>query len=57
MTEIYIAIKYLVESIKAMDQLIFSLLQTPLKRNEVNIPSVGGCEIKSLEGYLNYGQR
>ena len=57
MTEIYIVIKYLVEPIKAMDQLIFSLLQTPLRRNEVNIPSVGGYEIKSLERYLNYGQR
>ena len=57
MTEIYIAIKFLVKSIKAMDQLIFSLLQTPLRRNVVNIPSVGGCEIKSLERYLNCGQR
>ena len=38
MTEIYRAIKYLVEPIKVMCQLIFSLLQTCLRRNEVNIP-------------------
>ena len=56
MTEIYRAIKYLVEPIKVMDQLIFSLLQTPLRRNEVNIPSVEGCEIKSLERGLSHGQ-
>ena len=56
MTQIYRSIKYLVEPIKVMDQLIFSLLQTPLRRNEVNIPSVGGCEIKLLERYLNHGQ-
>ena len=38
MTEIYKAIKYLVEPIKVLCQLIFSLLQTSLRRNEVNIP-------------------
>ena len=40
MTEIYRAIKYLLEPIKVMCQLIFSFLQTTLRRNEVNIPSV-----------------
>ena len=40
MTEIYRAIKNLVEPIKVMCQLIFYLLQTSLGRNEVNIPSV-----------------
>ena len=56
MTEIYRAIKYLVEPIKVMCQLIFSLLQTSLRRNEVNIPSVEECEIKSLERCLSHGQ-
>ena len=56
MTEIHRAIKYLVEPIKVMVQLIFSLLQTLLRRNEVNIPSVEGCEIKSLERCLSHGQ-
>ena len=40
MTEIYRAIKYLIELIKVMCLLIFSLLHTSLKRNEVNILSV-----------------
>ena len=40
MTEVYKAIKYMVEPIKVLCQLIFSLLQTSLRRNEVNIPSV-----------------
>ena len=40
MTEIYRAIKYLVEPIKVMCQLILSLLETSLRRDEVNIPSV-----------------
>ena len=56
MTEIYRAIKYLVEPIKVMCQLIFSLLQTFLRRNEVNIPSVEECKIKSLDRFLSHGQ-
>ena len=40
MTETYRAIKYLVEPIKVLWQLTFSLLHTSLKRNEVYIPSV-----------------
>ena len=56
MTDIYRAINYLVEPIKVMCQLIFSLLQTTLRRNEVNIPSVEICEIKSLERCLSHGQ-
>ena len=56
MTETYRAIKYLVEPIKVMCQLIFSLLQTSLRRNEVNIPSVEGYEVKSLERCLSHGQ-
>ena len=55
MTEIYRVMKYLVEPIKAMCQLIFSLLHTPLRMNEVNIPSVEGCEIRSLERCLSHG--
>ena len=57
MTEIYRAIKYMVEPIKVMCQSFFSLLQTPLRRNKVNIPSVEGCEIKSLERCLSHAQR
>ena len=56
MTEIYSAINYLVEPIREMFQLIFSLLQTSLKRNEENIHSVDGCEMKSLERCLSHGQ-
>ena len=56
MTEIHRAMKYLVEPIKVICHLILSLLQTPLRRNEVNIPSVEGCEIKSLERCLSHGQ-
>ena len=56
MTEIYRAIKYLVKPIKVMCQLIFSLVQTSLRWNEVNIPSVEGCEIKLLERCLSHGQ-
>ena len=54
MTEIYRAIIYLFKPIKVMRQLIFSLLQTSLRRNEVNIPSVEGCEIKLLERCLSH---
>ena len=56
MTETYGAIKYVVERIRGLCQSIFSLLQTSLRRNEVNIPSVEGCEIKSLERSLSHGQ-
>ena len=56
MTEIYRETKYLVEPVKVLCQLIFSLLQTSLRRNEVNIPSVEGCEMKSLERCLSHGQ-
>ena len=55
MTEIYRAIKYLVELTKVLWQLIFfSSSNTP--EEEVNIPSVEGCEIKSLERCLSHGQ-
>ena len=56
MTENYRAIKYQVEPIKVMCQLIFSLLQISLRRDEENIPSVEGCEINSLERCLSRGQ-
>ena len=56
MTENYRAIKYQVEPIKVMRQLVFSLLQISLRRDEENIPSVEGCEIKSLERCLSRGQ-
>ena len=56
MTGIYRAIKYLVEIIKVMYHLIFPLLKTSVRRNEENISSVEGCEIKSLERYLSHGQ-
>ena len=55
MTEIYRAIKYMVELIKVLCQLIFfSSPNTP--EEEVNIPSVEGCDIKSLERCLSHGQ-
>ena len=56
MTEIHRAIKYLVDPIKVMCQLIFSLLQIPLRRNEINLPSVEECEIRSLERCSSHGQ-
>ena len=56
MTEVYKAIKYLVEPIKVLCQFFFSLLQTSPRRNEVNIPSVEECEIKSLERCVSHGQ-
>ena len=56
MTEIYRAIKYLVEPIKVMCELFFSLRQTSPRRNEENIPSVEGCEMKLLERCLSHGQ-
>ena len=46
MTEIYRAIKYLVEPIRELCRMIFfSLLQTYIPE-EVKIPSVEGCEIE-----------
>ena len=55
MTEIYRAIKYLVEPIRALCRMFsFSFSNTP--EEEVNIPSVEGYEIKSLERCLSHGQ-
>ena len=55
MTEIYRAIKHLVEPLKVLCQLIFlSSSNTP--EEEVNISSVERCEIKSLERCLSHGQ-
>ena len=56
MTKIYRAIKYLVEPIKVLGQLIFFSSSNTLSRNEVNIPSVEGRDIKSLERCLSHGQ-
>ena len=55
MTEIYRTIKYLVEPIRALCRMVFfSSSNTP--EEEVNIPSVEGCEIKSLKRDLSHGQ-
>ena len=54
MTEIYRAIKYLVEPIKSNVPIdLFSSRDIP---EEVNIHSVDGCEIKFLARCLNHGQ-
>ena len=54
MTEIYGAIKYLVEPIKSNVPIdLFSSTDIP---EEVNIPLVEDCEIMSLERCLSHGQ-
>ena len=54
MTEIYRAIKYLVETIKSNVPIdLFSSTDIPEERN---IPSVEGCEIKLLERCLSHSQ-
>ena len=53
MPEIYRVIKYLVEPIKVLCQLIF-FSSSNTTEEEVNIPSVEGCEIKSLERCLSH---
>ena len=54
MIEIYRAIKYLVEPIKS-NVPIDPFSSTDISE-EVNIPSVEGCEIMSLESCLSHGQ-
>ena len=54
MNEIYRAIKQLVEPITSLCRMFFfSSKDIP---EEVNIPSVEGCEIRSLERCLSHGQ-
>ena len=54
MTEIYRAIKYLVEPIRELCRMILFLFYNI--REEAKIPSVEECELKLLERCQSHGQ-